>query len=190
MKKLMMGALAFSMFAVQCVSAVAESLVSIDSVQLMRLSKEGKVVDARLQKKAEAFNKFIEETNKKLAKLDEDVRSKAELLSASALQEKAQFLAREKKLAERAIADKREELQLDFQRERSMLAERQMRVANKLCVDNNWSMLVDRAATPGILFVAKAIDKTSELLTKVDSEFDAQQKNAAKAPAKKDVRAA
>lgn len=189
MKKLLLGALAFSMFAVTCVNA-AESLVSIDSNQLMRLSKEGKIVDARIQKKAEAFNKFIEETSKKIAKLEEDIRSKADLLSASALQEKTQVLAREKKMAERSIADKKEELQLDFQRERAGIADRQMRVINEHFVKNNWGMLVDRASTPGILFVAKAVDKTAELLIKVDSEFDAQQKTAAKTPAKKDVRTA
>ncbi len=187
MKKLAITALALSFFAFDIVQA--ESLVSIDGIQLMQRSKEGQEIAAKMQKKVDAFHEFVEASEKTIAKLQEEIRTKGDLLSPSALEEKRQLLAQEKKAYERTATDMQEELRNEMQRAQIGLSNKHLVVANKLCLENNWDVLIDKNAN-GVLFVAKAIDKTDEVLARVNEEFDAAQKKAAPVKAKKEIRTA
>ena len=106
-----------------------------------------------------------------MASLQEEITKKADLLSKEALQEKTELLARKKKDLERTLGDKEEALRAELQREQIKLRDKQMAVANTMCESECWALVIDKN-TPGVLFVNKSIDKTKELLVKVDELFD------------------
>lgn len=146
-------------------------LVSVDSLHVMQESKEGKVLAEKLKAKINDYQEFVKRSQQELASLQEDITKKADMLSKDALQDKTDQLARKKKDLERILADKEETLKAELQKEQIKLRDKQLAVANSMCQEKDWGIVIDKN-TPGVLFVNKAIDKTDDLLKKVDELYE------------------
>lgn len=153
------------------VSAKNEQLVSIDSIQVMQDSKEGKILAEKLKAKINDYQKFVQTSQQELVSLQEEITKKADVLSKDALQEKTEQLANKKKSLERTLSDKEEALKAELQREQIKLRDKQMAVASSMCEKENWGLVVDKN-TPGVLYVNKAIDKTADLLKEVNANYE------------------
>lgn len=174
-KKYVSGVFALSLFTVTVVQAKSESLIVIDSISLMQQSQEGKKLAEVMKKKITDFQNYVKKNQDELTSLQQEVGSKADVLSKEALQEKMEQLSKKKKEAERAITDKEEALRIDVQRDQIKLREKQLNVVSKLFEQEGWGLMVDKN-TPGVLFVAKGIDKTEEALKVVDASYEASLK--------------
>ncbi len=152
------------------VSAKNEPLVSIDSVHIMQESKEGKILAEKLKGKITDYQNFVQKSQQEMVALQDEVTKKADVLSKEALQEKTESLTRKKKDFERILADREEGLRAELQREQIKLRDKQLLVANTISEEEKWGLVVDKN-TPGVLFVNKAIDRTSVVLKKVDEVF-------------------
>lgn len=170
-KQIVLLVAALSAVSFTFVSAKNESLVSIDSLQIMQESKEGKILADKLKLKINDYQEFVKKSQQELASLQEEVTKKSDVLSKESLFEKTETLNRKKKEFERVIADKEESLRAELQREQMKLRDKQLNVANGMCEEEKWGLVIDKN-TPGVLFVNKAIDKTSEVLKRVNETYD------------------
>lgn len=168
MKKLLLSALALAFGA--SVYAKIE-LVSVDSMALMEKSKAGQELAEKARKEREALETFAANTNKELAKLQEEISTKAQVLSKEALQEKMDQFEQRRRRAEREITEKREAASLTMQREHTKFREEQLGVIKKMCEREGWDALLEKSAA---LFVSNSIDKTSEVLKELDAAHDAK----------------
>lgn len=178
MKKLLLAALALS-----CAAGLQAKLelVSVDSMVLLEKSKAGQELANKARKERESLESFIATTNKELAQLQEEISTKAQLLSKEALQEKMDQFEQRRRRAEREITDKREAASLAIQREQSKFREEQLGVIKKMCERKGWDALLEKNAA---LFVSNSIDKTADVLQELDAAHDAKS-GSAKADVKK-----
>ena len=176
MKKLMTGLALMSLYSfVQAVD-----VVSIDSISIMQKSKEGQKFTDIMKKKVENFNELRQRLQKELADLQDELQKKAAVLSKDALQEKTETIAKKEREAKRDIADQEESLSAEVQKMQFKLRKKQLDVANKICQENKWGVMIDKN-TPGVLFVSDAIDKTNEILKVIDAEYEVATKKSAPA---------
>ena len=61
-------------------------------------------------------------------------------------------------------------LRSSIQKKQIALRERQLKIANEVAEKEKWSLVVDKN-TPGVLFVANAIDRTDSVLKAVDAKY-------------------
>ncbi len=194
MKKLMMSVLALSL-----VAGLQAKLdfVSFDAAVVYEKSKESQLVSKKIRQEYEALAGFAENSKKELAKLQDEISTKAEVLSKEALQEKTEQLASKKRELERKLNDRQEAFQAFAQKENSRLREKQMAVINKVFAqhENEWGALAERNAG-GLVCVSKAIDKTNEIVEALDLAYDAEKnatgtaKKGSAKPVKREIKAA
>lgn len=162
---------AMSAASVTFVSAKNEQIISLDSIRIMQESKEGKILAEKLKGRITEYQEFVKKSQQEVVALQDEVSKKSDLLSKEALEEKTARLNQKKKDLERVIGDREESLRAELQREQIKLRDKQLAVANNLCQEEQWAMVIDKN-TPGVLFVNKAIDKTTEVLRKVDELYE------------------
>ncbi len=153
------------------ISAKNEALVSIDSIHIMQESKEGKILAEKLKGKINEYQEFVKKSQQEMTSLQDEVTKKADVLSKEALNEKTELLSSKKKNFERVLADKEETLRGELQREQMKLRDKQLAVVKSMGEEATWGVAFDKN-TPGVLFVGNAIDKTSDVLKKVDEFYD------------------
>jgi Skp family chaperone for outer membrane proteins len=146
------------------------ALVSIDSLELMRQSKEGKLLAGQIKKEIDNFQEEVKKSQKELTDMQEELSKQAKVLNEEALQEKGEKLAQRKKDLERKLADQEESLRLKLQKKQITLREKQMAIAREVFEKKNWGVMID-SQMPGVLCVAKAIDKTDDILSVVDARY-------------------
>lgn len=181
MKKLLLAALSIAFSA--GLQAKLD-LVSVDSIVLVEKSKAGQEFIAKMRKEKEALDTFTINSNKELAKLQEEISLKSDVLSKDALQEKMTQLEIKRRDIERQVADKREVASMAMQREQMKMRDKQMTVIKKVCEREGWDALLEKNNT---LFVANSIDKTDVVLKELDAAYDAEKKSAPQKPAAKKV---
>ncbi len=170
-KQVLLLVAALSAASLNFVVAKNESLVCIDSVHIMQESKEGKILAEKLKAKINTYQELVKTSQQELASLQDEITKKSELLSKEALQEKTELLVSKRKDIEHNLTAKEEALRAELQREQVKLRETQLTVAKTLREEEKWGLTIDKN-TPGVLFVDKSIDKTDEVLKKVDAMFD------------------
>ena len=146
-------------------------IVTIDSINLMQKSKEGKLLTERIQKDITEFQTSVKKAQDELIELQEKVSKQAKVLSKEALLEKGEELAKKKKSAERDLTEKEESLKMSVQRQQLVLRDKQMKIASEVFDKNGWDMMMERS-TPGLFFVSKSVDKTESVLAVVDQTYD------------------
>lgn len=180
MKKFI-STVAISLLAVSFAAAKNESLVSVDSILIMQKSKEGQLLTKKLQDEITTFQKEVALAQKEMGDLQKELTDNTAKFSKEQLELKSEELANKRKNLERKLADKEEKLKVNIQKEQITLRDKQMKVVNEEFEKQQWGLLIDKN-TPGVLCVAKAIDKTEELLKKVDDSYSIEQtKNQIKA---------
>jgi len=170
--------LVISLAAISTLAALsANVVVSIDSIKLLQSSKEGQKVSNEIRKKIENFQQFVTKSQQDVAAMRQELgkQKKAGVLKKDVIEEKAQTIAARQKKIEREIADKEESLKLEVQRRQVKLRNKYVTLANRMCKENKWGMMIDKN-TPGVLFVADSIDKTSEVLKRIDADFTPAEK--------------
>jgi len=171
MKKLMLGSAIFCMFGSVLAapkSKKVESLVSIDSIQIMQKSKEGQKVAEKLRKKIEGFQEQIKKDHEAIETMEKELSKKKEVLSKDALEEKTKEVSKKKFF----IEQKMENFRMEIQKEQVTLRDKQLALVDKMFKKHNWGLMIDKN-TPGVLFVSKAVDKTDELLKIIDADYEA-----------------
>lgn len=158
------------------VQNAAGQIVAVDSLLILQKSKEGQELASKIQKEVKSFEELVKKAQTELADLQESINKKADVLSKEALQEKTEELVSKKDRMERELAEKQKELQKTLSKQEFQLREKQRGVMNKISEENNWSFLVDKN-TPGVFFVAKAIDQTDIILKKIDEDFSSSLKS-------------
>lgn len=194
MKKMMLSALVLSM-SVGLNAAV--ELFTVDGIKLMEQSKAGRELTEKARNAKAEVEAFIMSKNKELAKLQEEMTSKAQLLSKEALDEKAASFEKERRKSELAVVEKREAVSHSLQKEHTKFRDEQTTVISSLCQRNGWSALLEKSAA---LFVSQSLDKTNEVLQALDEAYDARVAAAAQvtkettkktaAPKKKEIKTA
>lgn len=180
MKKFI-STVAISLLAVSFAAAKNESLISIDSIKIMQQSKEGQQLTKKLQDEISTFQKEVAVAQKEMGDLQKELTEKTSKLSKEELDVKSEELANKRRALERKLADKEEKLKVSIQKDQLALRDKQMKIVNEEFEKQQWGLLIDKN-TPGVLCVAKAIDKTEELLKKVDDAYSIEQtKNQIKA---------
>lgn len=169
MKKFV-STVAMSLLAVSFAAAKNESLVSVDSILIMQKSKEGQQLTKKLQDEISGFQKEVALAQKEMGDMQKELGEKTTKLSKQELDLKNEELANKRKALERKLADKEEQLKVSIQKDQLSLRDKQMKVVNEEFEKQQWGLLIDKN-TPGVLCVAKAIDKTDELLKKVDDAY-------------------
>lgn len=162
--------------AVHNAAAQAGQIVAVDSLFILQKSKEGQELASKIQKEVKNFEEQVKKAQTELAELQESINKKAEVLSKDALQEKTEELMGKKEKMERELAEKQKELQKTLSKQEFQLREKQRGIMNKISEEKNWSLLVDKN-TPGVFFVAKAVDQTDIILKKIDEDFSKSLKN-------------
>jgi outer membrane protein len=152
-------------------------LVSVDSIVLVEKSKAGQEFIEKMRKEKESLDSFTMNSNKELAKLQEEISLKAQVLSKDALQEKMEQFEQKRRESERKVADKRELASMAMQREQMKMRDKQMAVIKKVCEREGWDALLEKNNT---LFVANSIDKTPMVLKELDAAYDAEKSAATK----------
>lgn len=175
MKKIILSAVASSCILVQAIAATDVTFISIDGMRLMQESKEGQKFADDLQKQIQNYQNYIKATEQELAQMQEDIKNQNAFLSKDALQEKTEKLALRKKELERERADKEEALRMEIQRKQMKLRENQMNVIAKVCEEKGWNFLLDKN-TPGLLYAARATEKTDELIKELDRAYEQSSK--------------
>ena len=171
MKKIILSSLAL---AFGCgLQAKLIELVSVDSAMLMTESKAGQELAAKARKENDSLTAFASTTHKELAKLQDEISAKAQVLNRDALQEKITILTQKRRQAEVEMANKRESADLAIQRAQAQVREKQLVVMKKLCEAKGWDYLAEKQHA---LFVSSSIDKTSEVLKALDDAYDAEKK--------------
>jgi|GEM_PF-7080424 len=161
-------------------------LASIDSILIMQKSQEGQKIAKEIQKDVESFQSEVKKSQKELEDMQTDISSKAKILNQEALQEKTEKLAQKKKDIERKLMDKEEAIKINIQKKQITLREKQLAIANSVSEKEGWDIMIDKNA-PGVLFVAKAVDKTDLVLRAVDEKYIETQKGTSLAQSKKSV---
>jgi len=177
MKKMVVGALAGVLLGGSMQATDAGALVSIDSLVIMQKSTEGQKLATEIKKDIESFQGEVQKTQKELAEMQESLAKQSRILSKEAMQDKAEELNNKRKKLEREFADKEEVLRAEIQKKQMSLREKQLAVINKVFGEEKWSALLDKN-TPGLLCVSDAIDRTTEVLSRVDKEYAASKKPA------------
>lgn len=173
MKKFV-STVAISLLAVSIAAAKNESLVSIDSIKIMQQSKEGQQLTKKLQDEISTFQKEVALAQKEMGDLQKELAEKTVKLSKEELEVKNEELATKRRVLERKLADKEEQLKASIQKDQLTLRDKQMKIVNQEFESQSWGLLIDKN-TPGVLCVAKAIDKTDEILKKVDAAWNVEQ---------------
>lgn len=180
MKKIILSSLAL---AFSCgLQAKPIELVSVDSAVLMAESKAGQELAEKARKENDSLTAFASTTHKELAKLQDEISTKAQVLNRDALQEKITLLTQKRRQAEVEMANKRESADLVIQRAQSQVREKQLVVMKKLCEEKGWDALLEKQHA---LFVSNSIDRTAEVLKALDAAYDAEKKTATNASSKK-----
>lgn len=172
-------------------SFAEREFVAIDSVAIMQKSKEGKELMTSIQGEITKFQNEVQNTQKMLASEQESIDKQAKVLSKDALQEKTEKLANLRKKNEREFTDKEEQLRASIQRRQLALRDRQMKIVNEVFETEKWGAVIDKA-TPGLLCVSSAIDRTEKVLSAVDAKYGSvsKPKNDAVVVASKDTKTA
>lgn len=182
MKNIMMGKVGYTFFGLALlvlpciygtqgiIASKTGDIVSIDTLSIMQKSQEGKKIAAQIQKDVEAFQSEVKKAQEDLTKLQEDLSKKAKVLNQEALQEKTEELTQKKKEMEQKLSGKEESLRMGIQRKQITLREKQLSVANDVFEKEGWALMIDKQ-TPGLLGVAKALDKTETVLKAVDTKY-------------------
>ena len=152
------------------VSPKKYSIVSIDTVKLMRGSEEGKTLLGKIQNDVEKFNRLVKEQESKVASLQEEINKQGDLLSEEARREKANKLVKAKKKAEKKIAKKSRKLREKMYQEETKLRSKFMEIAQSLINKKGWGIIIDKAA-PGVLAVNDEIDVTEEVLVAANEKY-------------------
>ena len=168
MKKVMLAFLGFA-FGVSLQAKM--ELVSVDGALILEKSKAGQEFASKMRKEKESLENYALSAQKELAQLQEEINLKAQVLSKSALQEKAEQFSQKQREAQRKIADKEETARMVIQREHAKLREEQLSVIKTMCEREQWGALLEKSSA---LFVSTSLDKTPEVLKELDSAYDAK----------------
>ncbi len=168
MKKVMLACLTFA-FGVSLQAKM--ELVSVDGALILEKSKAGQEFASKMRKEKEALENYALSAQKELAQLQEEINLKSQVLSKSALQEKAELFSQKQREAQRKIADKEETARMVIQREHAKLREEQLSVIKTMCEREQWGALLEKSSA---LFVSTSLDKTPEVLKELDSAYDAK----------------
>ena len=175
MKKVVLGlAVSVVTFGV-CVSKDVGKIVSIDSIEILQKSKEGKKLTDEIKKKINDYQEEMQKAQKEVAELEKEIKDKKDVLSKDAMEDKQRCVDDKKKELGGRLAQQEEALRLEIQSRQVQLRNKQLAVTNKMCEENAWGMAIDKN-TPGVLFTAKSIDKTNEVLKKIDAVYDSSLK--------------
>lgn len=171
MKKLLLGVVASTFaFGVSFAKVEVGKLVSIDSIEIMQKSKEGKKLSEDIKKKVADYQSFVQKAQKDLAALDKELKDKKDILSKDALETRKKAFEDKRKDLAGKIGRREEALRMEIQGKQMQLRDKQLAVAKKMFKDKKWGAMIDKN-TPGVLFVADSIDKTKEVLKKIDIDF-------------------
>jgi len=146
-------------------------IASVDMLKLMRESKEGKKLEAEVREEVGQFESFVRKSGADFMAEREALSKQASVLSKEAFAEKQAKLARNQKDLQHQIESRREELTGSIQRQQLKLRDTQLTLARNVQKEKGWSLLVEKNA-PGLLGVADSTDKTSDLITVVNADFD------------------
>ena len=147
-------------------------IVSVDSIRVLRESKEGKKLEAEIQKEVKSFEDYVYKANSELMTEQESLQKQSSILNKEALQEKAEQIMRLKKDKQREMESKRDELSESIQKRQVRLREKQIVEAREVLDKQGWELMVEKNA-PFILAVSSSIDKTDDVLKVVNAKFDA-----------------
>ncbi|MCB9492761.1 MAG: OmpH family outer membrane protein [Epsilonproteobacteria bacterium] len=146
-------------------ATTSSQLVSLDSRYIFQNSKAGKAFIAKTQQKIDGFQETVRRAQQEVATMQEDIEKQRSVLSKDALTEKEEQLARKRKNSERDLTQQEEELRRVIQKDQVKLIEEQQKIYTKAAQEEGWSALIDKN-TPGVIYVADAIDKSDYVLNK------------------------
>lgn len=178
MKKILLGLAASAFMFNVSMAKGGVNIVAIDSIEIMQKSKEGKQLSDEVQTKITSYQSFVKQAQDELAGLEKELSEKKDVLKKEALAEKQANVEAKKKQLVARVSQQEEALRMEIQSKQVQLRNKQMAVTNKECEKNNWGLMIDKN-TPGVLFASAAIDKTAELLKKIDADYDSSVKKAA-----------
>ena len=171
MKKILLGlATSAFMFSVSMAKG-GVNIVAIDSIEIMQKSKEGKKLSEEVQVKINDYQNFVKKAQEELTVLEKELSDKKDVLKKDALAEKQTNLENKRKQLGGSVQQQEEALRLEIQSKQVQLRNKQMAVTSKVCETSNWGLLIDKN-TPGVLFASSAIDKTSDVLKRIDADYD------------------
>jgi outer membrane protein len=178
MKKFLSAALLATAASFAVASAALETVV-FDAGKLLQESKEGKIFAESINKKIGVFQGFAKTSYEKISAMQKEVDTKAKALSKEALQTKVETIGQMKKDLDRTLADKKESLEKEIEREKARLGQKFMTTARGLFDKEGWGMIFERNM-PGLICVSDGKDVTDKLISAVDTDFE---KNKATKPA-------
>lgn len=168
--------LPFVCFSIAC--AQLETVV-FDAPRLLQESKEGKIFAENVNKKIAEFQEFAKTSYEKIASMQKEFDAKAKVLSKEIAQEKIESIGQKKKDLDRVLADKKDTIEKDIEKEKSRLGQKFMGVAKTLFDKEGWGLLLEKNM-PGVVCVADGKDVTSKLIVAVNEDFDNSKKTVAK----------
>jgi Skp family chaperone for outer membrane proteins len=154
-------------------ASTKQTIVSVDSLYILRESAEGKKLETEVKKEVAEFEAFVRRENSELMSQKESLMKQASVLSKDALQEKQSELQSAQRTAQRKIEDRREELARNIQSRQIKLRDSQVTVANEVRQKAGWTLMLEKN-NPFVLGVAEAIDKTSDVLKEVNTRYQAK----------------
>lgn len=149
-----------------------EGIITFDSSEILRNSKEGKGIVSQNEKDKEKVFKVEYEQQKKVNdfRAEVELEMKAGKLNEDDLQEKSMKMNRLQKLAKRAIDDVREEGEAASQGRVLKFRTKVHTAAAGFCKSKGFEIAFD-AATPGMVYASAGINQTRELLKDLDAQF-------------------
>ena len=153
-------------------------IVSVDSIRMLRESREGKKLESEIQGEVKSFEEYIRKANNELVAEQESLTKQAQnnLLSKDVLQDQADKLMRLKKDKQREIESRRETLSESIQSRQVKLREKQLVEAREVLVKQGWELMVEKHA-PFVLAVSPSIDKTDDVIKAVNEKYEGSNKS-------------
>lgn len=156
------------------ISFVNAKVFTIDSGRLLRESKEGKSILMLNEKDKESVLKEEYEQSKKVADLRSSIEEelkKENVVSEDKLQEKYAELTGVQRKAKRLLDDVKEEVDMKTQGRVVKFRNKVLAIASEIFEKGNCSLVLDKG-TPGVVYISKSIDKTSEVLKEINFKFE------------------
>jgi Skp family chaperone for outer membrane proteins len=149
--------------------------VAMNRQELLQNSKKGKQLRAELQTQA---NQLQTEQQKLIAGVqdaEKEFQKKAIAMNKPTQETEILKLRKKANKVQAQIQEMTNEFNEFAEARQKALDEENIQVASAMLTENEWGMLVDKNAA---LALNPALDKTSEILARIDAEFDKAQENA------------
>jgi len=159
-------------------SDAAATVFSIDSTRILRESREGRQILASNEKDKKMLMDVEMKESQKVGKLREDIENgmRAGKFTQASIQVKYEELNRAQRRAKHVIEDAREDLKIKEQRKVIAFRGKVHQVAGEFFEKKGDCAVLDQA-TPGVIYLAKSIDRTDDLLKEINVRHE---KNKAK----------